>query len=140
MHEIAVVAFPGISPFHLSVPSAVFANKALAPAAYRVRVCAEQPGAMPTEAGYDIAVRHGLSALRKADTVVLPSWDVRQGASPQPLGAVVAAHRRGARIVGLCLGAYLVAASGVAEGREIATHWRAAADLRLRYPGTPVRD
>lgn len=140
MHEIAVLAFPGISPFHLSVPSVVFGNAALDPLPYRVRVCAEVPGAMPTAGGYDITVRYGLSALRRADTVVLPSWDVTRQPSGPLIAAIVAAHRRGARVVGLCLGAYLVAAAGIAAGREIATHWHAAPDLRLRYPDSPVRD
>ena len=140
MHEIAVLAFPGISPFHLSVPSVVFGDAALGPAAYRVRVCAERPGSMPTSAGYDLTIRYGLSVLRRADTVVLPSWDVTREPSPTLVAAIASAHRRGARVVGLCLGAYLVAASGVADGRELVTHWHAAADLQLRHPATPVRD
>jgi transcriptional regulator GlxA family with amidase domain len=139
-HEIAVLAFPGISPFHLAVPSAVFASPALEASPYRVRVCAETPGPMPSSAGYDISVKHGLSVLRKADTIVLPSWDIEREPSPALLAALAAAHRRGARMVGLCLGSFLVAACGVADGREVATHWHAATRLRERYPSTSVRD
>jgi transcriptional regulator GlxA family with amidase domain len=139
-HEIAVLAFPGITPFHLAVPSVVFASTALEQAPYRVRVCAETPGSMPTAAGYEITVRHGLSILRKADTVVLPSWDIDREPSAALLAAIVAAHRRGARMVGLCQGSFLVAAAGIAEGRDVATHWHSARVLRERYPATPVRD
>ena len=140
MHTVAVLAFPGISPFHLSVPTVVFGSVALDPSPYRVLVCAEVPGQLPTAGGYDISVRRGLSVLRTADTVVLPSWDVARVPSERLLAAIRAAHRRGARVVGLCLGAYLVADSGVADGREIATHWHAAPDLRRRHPATVVRD
>src|SRR4051794_31533374 len=102
-HRVVVLAFPGISPFHLSVPSMVFANAAMEQAPYRVTVCAEVAGPMSTAGGYDIHVRHTLAAMRRADTVVLPSWDIGRQPSTELLHAVRAAHRRGARIVGLCL-------------------------------------
>ena len=81
-HDVAVLAFPGISPFHLSVPTMVFGNLALERSPYRVRVFAVTPGAMPTSGGYDISVRHGLGILRTADTVVLPSWDLDREPPP----------------------------------------------------------
>ena len=37
-----------------------------------------------------------------------------------------------------CTGAYVVAASGLLDGRTIATHWRHAADLAERYPAVTV--
>jgi transcriptional regulator GlxA family with amidase domain len=141
LHQIAVVAFDGISAFHLSVPSAVFgAQPRSAPALpYRVTVCAESPGTLRTNAGFDLLVEHGLEALATADTVVLPSADTDVEPSPALLAAIQAAHARGARVVGLCLGAYVVAASGIADGREVATHWHAAAELAERYPAVRVR-
>ena len=67
MHEVAVVAFHGISPFHLSVPSTVFAarSRSAPTPAYRVTVCAESPGPFSTDAGYDLVVAHGLDALAR---------------------------------------------------------------------------
>jgi len=141
MHTVVVVAFPGISPFHLAVPTAVFgAQPHGVPALpYRVVVCAEQPGPLPTSGGYDVLVAHGLDALADADTVVLPSADTSVAPSSSLLAAVRAAHGRGARVVGLCLGSFLVAASGIADGREVATHWHAADELAARYPRVRVR-
>ncbi len=140
-HRVAVVAFAGISPFHLAVPSAVLASGGgVAPhTGYEVAVCAERPGRVPTSAGYDIVVDHGLELLTEARTVVLPSWDTRRDPPPALVEAVRAAHGRGARVVGLCLGAYVVAASGIADGRTLATHWHAADDLARRYPAVRVR-
>jgi transcriptional regulator GlxA family with amidase domain len=132
-HAVAVLAFPGISPFHLSVPSLVLG------ADYRVTVCAVAPGSMPTGGGYNIVVGHGLDAFAEADTVIVPSWDPQLPVPPELIDALVAAHARGARIVSLCLGAYVVAASGVVDGRELTTHWNAAADLAVRYPAVLVR-
>ena len=140
--RVSVLAFPEISPFHLSVPTLVFGGAGLdsVDGLYDVQVCAEEPGVMPTGAGYDIHVAAGLESMHRADLVVIPSW--RDGADPSDalLDAVRAAHARGARIVGLCLGTFVVSASGVADGREVSTHWSAAERLSAREPGVSVRD
>jgi transcriptional regulator GlxA family with amidase domain len=53
--------------------------------------------------------------------------------------AIRAAHERDATVVGLCIGAFLVAASGIADGREVVTHWRWADQLAARHPKVKVR-
>jgi transcriptional regulator GlxA family with amidase domain len=85
-------------------------------------------------------VEHGLDALAAADTVVVPSWDPGVEPPAALLDAIRAAHGRGARVVGLCLGAFVVAAAGIADGRQVATHWDAAAELARRFPPVDVRD
>ncbi|MBB5918193.1 transcriptional regulator GlxA family with amidase domain [Nocardia transvalensis] len=142
MQTVAVLAFEGISPFHLSVPGLVFGRIGMSsggPAPYRVDVCAERPGTLSTPAGFDISVRHGLDAFDRADVVVIPSW--RPGlALPAAVGdALGRAHGRGARVVGLCLGSWAVAASGLADGREVTTHWSAADELARAFPAVRVR-
>ncbi|MFE3224785.1 GlxA family transcriptional regulator [Nocardia sp. NPDC059228] len=142
LHTVAIVVYDGISPFHLAVPTLVFGRiGAGGPAGspYRVVVCAERPGTITTPAGFDIVVAHGLEATEAADTLVIPSWE-RDLPLPEPIrDALHRAHARGARIVGLCLGAWAVAASGLADGREITTHWSAAVELARAYPAVRVR-
>ncbi len=142
MTSVAVIAFDGISPFHLSVPSLVFGRSGTGvdyTSPYDVRVCAEEPGTLSTAAGFDISVRHGLDTVRTADVVVFPGWTRGQGISPALNEAVHAAHANGARLVGLCLGAWAIAATGLADGREVTTHWAAADALALAYPDVHVR-
>ena len=75
-----------------------------------------------------------------AQTVVIPSWDTdRRSRRDELLDAVRAAHARGARVVALCLGSFVVAAAGLVDGREVATHWSAAAELARRTPAATVR-
>ena len=140
-HDVAVLAFPGISPFHLSVPSLVFTAEidGDVPPGYRVAVCAVEPGAVPTRAGYDLAVLRGLEEVAGADTVVVPSWDPDLPVPPELVEALRAAHARGARLVALCLGAFVLAATGLVDGREVTTHWHAAGELAARYPRVRVR-
>jgi AraC family transcriptional activator FtrA len=37
-----------------------------------------------------------------------------------------------------CTGIYVLAASGLVDGRTVATHWRAADDVRRRFPAVTV--
>ncbi|WP_280343922.1 GlxA family transcriptional regulator [Nocardia neocaledoniensis] len=142
MRSVAVIAFDGISPFHLSVPTLVFGRSGIGVAGdlpYDVRVCAEQPGTLATAAGFDITVHHGLDAVADAELVIFPGWLRDKPLSPALGAAVRAAHADGARLVGLCLGSWAIAATGLADGREVTTHWAAATALAAAYPRVRVR-
>jgi transcriptional regulator GlxA family with amidase domain len=134
---VAVVAFDGISPFHLSVPCVVFGEDRSAGGVpcFDLRVCAAEPGALATTAGFTIAAPHGLDALDAADIVVVPSWrDVDEAPPAALVSALRAAHARGAQLIGLCLGAFVLAAAGLLDGRPATTHWGWADAFARRYP------
>lgn len=142
--KVTVIAFDGITPFHLSVPCLVFgANLSAGPARFDVEVCSAEKGKGPlqTSAGFAIATRRGLAALDDADIVVMPAWhDDCRPAPPALLGALRRAHGRGARVVGLCLGAFPLAEAGLLDGRTVATHWAAADELARRHPRVHVNE
>ncbi len=134
---IAVVTFDGISPFHLSVPCLVFGEERTEEGEHRFRllVCAAERGPLRTNAGFTVQARHGLSAMRRAGVVIVPSWvDACTPAPPELLAALRAAHRRGATIVGLCLGAFVLAQAGLLDGRPATTHWHLAQAFAERFP------
>ncbi len=140
--RIAVLAFDGISPFHLSVPCMVFAEDRLHPAVPRfdVKVCCAEAGPIATSAGFSLQAAHGLRAFARADIVIVPSW--RDPAETPPravLDALRAAHARGAIVVGLCLGAFVLAAAGLLDGRDCTTHWGWCDDLRRQAPLATIR-
>ncbi|QDF98096.1 AraC family transcriptional regulator [Azoarcus sp. DD4] len=132
---IAVVAFDRISPFHLSVPCVVFGDPHPGTPSFELRVCAAEAGPLATTAGFAVSTAHGLDALGDADTVIVPSWRDPAERPPQALlDRLRAAHERGAQVVGLCLGAYVLAESGLLDGRRATTHWAYAEDFAQRYP------
>jgi transcriptional regulator GlxA family with amidase domain len=137
---IAVIAFDGISPFHLSVPCLVFDNR-FDPdmPKFRMLVCATDDEPLQTSAGFSLVTRHKLAALRRADIVIVPSWhDDCRPAPPALLNALRRAQQRGARLVGLCLGAFVLAEAGLLDGRTVTTHWYFAQALAQRYPAVRV--
>lgn len=139
--RIAVVAFDGISPFHLAVPGLVFGEVSSSEggADWSTYVCAVGGGAFRTSDGYTIAGTAGIDTLRSADIVVVPSWtDPAVPVDEALCEAVRAAHRDGAIVIGLCLGAFVVAAAGLLSGRSAVTHWRATEALRSAHPDIDV--
>ena len=135
----AVVAFDQISPFHLSVPCITLGDQSPGEPPHTLKVCAAEPGPLRTTAGFELLTRYGVSALRTADMIIVPSWrDPAERPPERLLRELVAAHRRGAQLVGLCLGAYVLAAAGLLDGRRATTHWACAADFASRYPSVSL--
>ncbi|MFI6920105.1 helix-turn-helix domain-containing protein [Nonomuraea spiralis] len=140
VQRVAALVLPPQSTFELACAAEVFGVRRPGLAArYTFQVCAERPGVVPTLAGYDMAVNEGLSALETADTVVIPGWHSRDEAAPRAvLDAVRRAHRRGARMVAICSGAFLLAEAGLLDHRRATTHWRLAAEFAARFPDVQV--
>ena len=137
MHTIAIIAFEDISPFHLSVPCIVFGDELMKLGAprYRLLICGEKTGPTPTMSGFQIDVQHDLGSLAEADTVIVPAWrDPDERPSEALLQALSTAHARGARLVGLCLGTFVLAEAGLLDGRAASTHWAWAEEFEGNYP------
>ncbi|GGX65094.1 GlxA family transcriptional regulator [Streptomyces minutiscleroticus] len=139
MHTVAVLALDGVIPFDLSAPIDTFGRARLPDgrAPYRVRVCspAEEVSAGP----FTVRAPYGLEALAEADTIVLPGTE--DPALPLPPGVAEAlreAAANGTRIASICVGAFLLAATGLLDGLRATTHWIAAGDLAALYPEVEV--
>ncbi|CAH9418698.1 GlxA family transcriptional regulator [Streptomyces globisporus] len=139
-HVVALLNDPQ-SPFELACAAEVFGVHAELPAHYTFEVCARRPGPLPTTAGYPLLVESGLDALRRADTVVVPGWQPPGGPVPDDvLDALRAAHRRGARTVSICTGAFVLAQAGLLGGRRATTHWRRTGQLAAAFPEVSVAE
>lgn len=138
---VAVLLFSGGPIFESSIPLSVFGidRQDAGVPRYRLLVCGGEEGPLRTTGGLELTAPHGLEAISRAGTVVVPAW--RSITSPPPeeaLDALRRAHEEGARIVGLCTGAFVLAAAGLLDGRPATTHWMYAPTLAKRYPSVHV--
>ncbi|MDG9702122.1 helix-turn-helix domain-containing protein [Streptomyces sp. DH37] len=138
---VAVLLFGGGPIFESSIPLSVFGidRQDAGVPRYRLLVCAGEEGPLRTTGGLELTAPYGLEALSRAGTIVVPAWrSITQPPPPAALDALRRAHEEGARIIGLCTGAFVLAAAGLLDGRPATTHWMYAPTLAKRYPAVHV--
>jgi transcriptional regulator GlxA family with amidase domain len=139
VHTVAVLALDQVIPFDLSTPLEAFGRSRLPDGrpAYRVRVCAPTP---TVDAGaFTVTAPYGLDALAEADTIILPGCADPTADLPEPvLDAIRAAAANGTRIASICVGAFILAATGLLDGLRATTHWAAASLFAERFPAIDV--
>lgn len=104
---------------------------------YQVQVCGE--AAEVRARGFGIRAPWTLADLTLADTVIVPGID--DPAAPVPdaiVAAIRVAYANGARIVSICSGTFILAATGLLDGKRATTHWLAADLLARRHPAITV--
>ena len=140
-HRVAVHAYEGIASFELGVVVEVFAlpRPELEVDWYEFALFSEAPGRLNAVGGFGLDVPHGLEALDDAGTVILLGTPDPHTDPPQALlDALRRAHARGARLVSICSGAFVLAATGLLDGRQATTHWMYADLLQQRFPEIDV--
>ena len=143
-HRVAALVFDGLAPFELGVVVEVFGlNRPELDVEdwYELVVCAPQRGRLEAVGGIGLVAEHGLEALDNADTIIVPAWPhIGQPVPTETLDGLRRAHARGARLVSICSGAFVLAATGLLDGEEVATHWRYAEALRRLHTRVVVNE
>lgn len=103
---------------------------------YHVTVAALGAKTFRSEFGLTFTAAKYLSEIREVDTLLVPGGrGMRLGDNAAKLSAWL--RRNGAavrRIASVCTGIYGMAASGLLNGRTVATHWKHSTDLAKRFP------
>lgn len=140
LKTVAVIALPEMAVFEFGVLCEVFGidrtDDGVPPIDFRV--VAADPGPMPLQHGMTITVPEGLEAAADADLVAVPAVEVGAEVDERVLEVLRAAHDRGARVLSVCSGAFVLARAGLLDGRASTTHWRHTEDLTAFCPATSV--
>ncbi len=143
IRQIVFLAYQHHQPLDLVGPLQVFAlaNRESAAPEYDILVAALHPGRLETASGPSLMVDHGLDTLAAADTIVLPGGPGVAAAADNAelIAALRAAIPSVRRICSVCTGAFLLAPTGMLNGRKATTHWRSCAQLADQFRDIKVQ-
>jgi len=138
---VATLAYEGLCTFEFGIAVEIFGLRRpeLEIPWYRHQVVAVDDGPMHAAGGVRIMADAGLEGLAKAQTIIVPGWRCRHQTPPAALlDALRDAHARGARLLSICSGVFVLAATGLLDGKRATTHWQFAHELASRFPDIEV--
>jgi transcriptional regulator GlxA family with amidase domain len=85
-----------------------------------------------------------METVKKTDLVIIPalSGDMKTtlGLNKALVPWIVRQHENGAEVASLCVGAFLLASTGLLNGKECSTHWLSADEFRVMFPDVTLTD
>ncbi|MFG6475839.1 helix-turn-helix domain-containing protein [Microbacterium sp. P06] len=142
MKTVAVIVQEGFAPFEFGLACEAFgldrSDDGIEP--FDFRILSPEPGVVQSNMGFSINVEHDLTFADEADLVVVTPIPREKWSSVDVRVADVVrrAADRGAWLLSVCSGSFVLAASGVLDGRRATTHWRYAAVMAAMYPSIDV--
>jgi AraC family transcriptional regulator, transcriptional activator FtrA len=138
---VAALVYDGLCAFEFSCAAEVFglSRPEFGPYWYRFENCSVNGRRVSGQHGLSVQVTGGLDRLLAAGTIVIPGWAGIDVPVPNAVcDALRKAYAGGARVLSICSGAFVLAATGLLEGRQATTHWRYTEELRRRHPKVRV--
>jgi transcriptional regulator GlxA family with amidase domain len=139
LNKVVLLAIPGVAPFEFGTICEVFGidrTESGGPA-FDFTIATSRPGRVRTSQGFDIVIDNDLSAAADADLIAVPAHSLDE-VDDDVLEVIRAAERRGAWVLSVCSGAFVLAQAGVLDGRAATTHWMYTDKLAREYPDTTV--
>jgi len=139
--QVLALVYDGLCMFEFACAAEVFGleRPEAGPGWYRFATASPSGRAVRTGFGGRLQPDGGLERLRRAGTIIIPGWTSPDTPVPEALcEALRTAHRRGSRLLSICSGVFVLAATGLLDGLRATTHWRYAELLRARHPAIEV--
>ncbi len=139
--RVVVLAYDGLCTFEFGVAVEIFGlpRPEMGESWYRFAVAGVDEGELRATGGIRILADGDLSLLECADLILVPGWRGIDAAVPDALcDALRRASARGCQLLSICSGVFVLAATGLLNGRKATTHWRYIEALKTRYPAIDV--
>ncbi|MDZ7626044.1 MAG: helix-turn-helix domain-containing protein [Ignavibacteriaceae bacterium] len=143
MKNISIIVTKGAILGNIEGPRQVFteANQFLEsmgkPALFKVELVSLSKEAELNDGLYTVTTKL-LKEVKKTDLVIIPAMygDLQKAIEVNKdfIPWIVNQYKSGAEVASLCLGAFLLASTGLMNGKKIATHWLAANYFRKMFP------
>lgn len=139
LKKVVLLALPGVAPFEFGVICEVFGidRSDTGGPAFDFEIATADPGRIRTSAGFDLVIDQGLSVAADADLIAVPAHSTER-VDERILDVIRQAEARGAWILSVCSGAFVLAQAGILNGRRATTHWMHASRLAAEYPAVDV--
>ncbi|GAA0699110.1 DJ-1/PfpI family protein [Kitasatospora atroaurantiaca] len=147
-HRVVIAVFPDVDLLDVTGPAEVFAlanRETAGRAGYQVRLAGPAAGEVRTSAGVRLLADLAFDEVgRQVDTLLVPgAVDMTDDGPLARIDTDVVAwvketapHAR--RVASVCVGAHVLAAAGLLDGRTATTHWSTAAQLAADHPAVTV--
>ncbi|GAA3662514.1 helix-turn-helix domain-containing protein [Microbacterium marinilacus] len=142
MRTVACIVQEGFAPFEFGVACEAFgldrSEDGIEP--FDFRIVTAEPGPVASNLGFSVNVEHDLSFAETADIVVVSTQpkSAWRRVDTRVARVIRDAAERGAWLLSVCSGAFVLAASGVLDGRRATTHWLYADTMARMYPQIDV--
>ena len=108
------------------------------PVKFKVQLAALKPNTPVYDGMYTVYTPTLIQDVSKTDLIIIPAFDgdIKKAlkANEAFIPWIIKQYKSGAEVASVCLGAFLLAATGLMKGRQCATHWGAVNEFRKMFP------
>jgi transcriptional regulator GlxA family with amidase domain len=141
VHHVVVMLYDGIQALDATGPMDAFASANAFGGAYELTTTSITGRDVVASSGIRLGVDTQVEAVSGTIGTLLvpgaPDWQASIS-DPDLVDAVRTLAHRAHRVVSICAGAFPLAATGLLNGHEAATHWKLAKHLAARFPDVAV--
>jgi len=140
LQRVAVAVLDEVAAFELGVLCEVFGTDRTADGfpRYEFDLCTVDGRPVRSKSGFQITPTADLAPLERADLVGVPAHPLNTPIPYELAEALRRAAARGAYVLSMCSGAFVLGEAGLLDGRRCTTHWMYATDLARRFPTADV--
>ncbi|WP_432173504.1 GlxA family transcriptional regulator [Streptomyces sp. Tue6028] len=135
-HRVAILVYDGVNLLDVAGPAEVFGEANRLGADYRIVLLSATGTDVASSIGVRVAVDGSPASEPDPDTFVMPGGVVYPR-TPVTRDLIEASRElavRSGRVASVCSGAFVLAATGLLDGKRATTHWKITGELAARHP------